>query len=146
MRQRNAFSLISRIREKGNKFIVSELKRQGVEGIVSSHGDILSVLFEGEKFTMKELADKIHRTRPTVTVLVEKLVNYGFVKKEKSHTDCRVTYVKLTKKGVELKPVFYDISYKLNSLIYGDFTNEEIEIFEKLLKKIKLRMDDKVEI
>ena len=141
MKQGNALSLISRIREKANRFIVKELESQGVEGIVPSHGDILVILFQGEKYSMKELADKIHRTKPTVTVLIEKLVDYGFVAKEKSCTDSRVTYIKLTKKGIELKPIFDNISKKLNALLYGGFTDEETEIFEKLLHKVNSRMD-----
>lgn len=144
MRQRNGLALISRIREKANKFIVRELESRGVKGIVPSHGDILVILFQGEKYTMKELADKIHRTKPTVTVLIEKLVDYGFVEKEKSYTDGRITYIKLTKKGMELKPIFEDISNKLNALLYGDFTDKESEAFEKLLHKVNSRLDNQI--
>ena len=118
MKQGNALALISRIREKANRFIVRELESHGIEGIVPSHGDILVILFQGEKYTMKKLADKINRTKPTVTVLIEKLVEYGFVEKEKSYTDSRVTYIKLTKKGIELKPIFDEISKKLNAILY----------------------------
>ncbi|MFZ7101975.1 MAG: MarR family winged helix-turn-helix transcriptional regulator [Peptococcaceae bacterium] len=121
--------------------IVRELENQGLTGIVPSHGDILHLLFHGEKYTMKEIADKIHRTKPTVTVLIEKLVLYGFVEKEKSDADSRVTYIKLTSKGVELKPVFYNISAKLNAVIYGGFTDEEAEIFEELLTRVNSKLD-----
>ncbi|ABO48856.1 transcriptional regulator, MarR family [Desulforamulus reducens MI-1] len=141
MRKGNALSIISRIREKATKLIIRELESHGVEGIVPSHGDILVILFHGEKFTMKELAAKIHRTKPTVTVLIEKLVQYGFVEKEKSHTDSRVTYIKLTKKGFELKPIFDDISAKLNGILYGDLTEEESEALERLLNDVNSRFD-----
>ncbi|MBM7865599.1 MarR family winged helix-turn-helix transcriptional regulator [Heliomicrobium gestii] len=132
--------MISRIREKATRFIVQELEGHGIEGIVPSHGDILVMLFQGEKYTMKELADKIHRTKPTVTVLVEKLVQYGFVEKEKSDDDSRVTYIKLTQKGAELRPIFDEISNKLNALLYGDFTDEEAELFDRLLKRVHARL------
>lgn len=141
MKLSNSLSLIGRIREKANGFIVRELERHGIKGIVPSHGDILVILFQGEKYTMKELADKINRTKPTVTILVEKLVDYGFVEKEKSNTDSRVTYIKLTKKGTELKPIFADISMKLNSKLFGDFNDQEKEVFEKLLHKINSGLD-----
>lgn len=144
MKQGNALSLISRIREKATKFIVRELEVQGVKGIVPSHGDILIILFSSEKFTMKELAEKIHRTKPTVTVLVEKLIQYGFVEKEKSQTDNRITYIKLTKKGFELKPVFDDISRKLNGILYGDLTDEESVSLERLLNRVNSRFDIKI--
>ncbi|MFX4263513.1 MarR family winged helix-turn-helix transcriptional regulator [Pelotomaculum propionicicum] len=141
MKKGNALSLISRIREKANKFIVRELENHGIKGIVPSHGDILVVLFKGDKYTMRELADMINRTKPTVTVLVDKLVEYGFVEREKSCTDSRVTYIKLTGKGNELKPVFDDISKKIDALLYGDLTDGEAEDFEMLLHKVNANLD-----
>lgn len=146
MKKGNALSLISRIREKANRFIVGELENHGIRGIVPSHGDILVILFHGEKYTMKELADRINRTKPTVTVLIDKLVEYGYVEREKSCTDSRVTYIKLTVKGMELKPVFDDISKKIDALIYGEFTGEEPEVFEKLLQKVSLKLDKNMEL
>lgn len=146
MKKGNALSLISRIREKANRFIVRELENHGIKGIVPSHGDILVILFQGEKYTMKELADRINRTKPTVTVLIDKLVEYGYVEREKSCTDSRVTYIKLTGKGIELKPVFDDISEKLDALIYGDLTGGEPEVLEKLLQKVSLKLDKNMEL
>lgn len=144
MKQKNALSLIGRIREKANKFIIRELETHGIKGLVPSHGDILVILFHGEKYTMKELADKINRTKPTVTVLIDKLAEYGFIQKEKSYTDSRVTYIKLTNKGIELRPIFEDISEKLNAMLYGDFTDEESELFEMLLNKVNSRLDKQI--
>lgn len=144
MKKGNALALISRIREKANRFIVRELENHGIKGIVPSHGDILVILFQEGKCTMKELANRINRTKPTVTVLTEKLMEYGFVEREKSCTDNRVTYVKLTKKGNDLKPVFEDISKKLNALLYGDLTDGEPEIFEKLLLKVNSKLDKEI--
>jgi DNA-binding MarR family transcriptional regulator len=141
MKKGNAMALISRIREKANRFIVRELENHGIKGIVPSHGDILVVLFQGDKYTMKELADRINRTKPTVTVLIEKLVEYGFVERGKSCTDSRVTYIKLTNKGIELKPIFDDISKKINAVLYGGFTGEEPEIFEMLLYKVNSQLN-----
>ena len=70
---RDTLSKIAKIHEKGSKFIESELKNNGIKGLVTSHGDILAVLYAYGEMTMKDIADKIHRTRPTVTVLVNKL-------------------------------------------------------------------------
>lgn len=141
MKKGNALASISRIREKANRFIVRELENHGIKGLVPSHGDVLVVLFQGEKYTMKELADRISRTKPTVTVLIEKLVDYGFVEREKSCKDSRVTYIKLTNKGIELKPIFDDISKKINALLYGGLTEREPEVLEKLLHKINAKLD-----
>jgi len=136
MKQNKAIALISRIREKANRFIIKELEAQGIDGIVPSHGDILVHLFAGGKYTMKDLAEKIHRTKPTVTVLVDKLVDYGYVLKEKSLEDSRVTFIILTDKGLTLNPTFTKISAKLNDLVYSNLTDQEVEVFERALSKI----------
>jgi DNA-binding MarR family transcriptional regulator len=90
------------------------------------------------------LANRINRTKPTVTVLIEKLMEYGFVEREKSRTDSRVTYVKLTNKGKNLKPVFDDISKKIDALLYGDLNDGEPEIFERLLLQVNSKLDKEI--
>ena len=85
---------------------------------------------------MKELAEKIHRTKANVTVLVDKLVECGYMNKEKSTEDNRVTYVTLTEKGKSLRPVFFSISKKLNRVTYGSLSEEEAESLETMLRKI----------
>jgi MarR family transcriptional regulator, organic hydroperoxide resistance regulator len=132
----NAIALISRIREKANRFIIHELEEHGITGIVPSHGDILNILFHEERCTMKDLALKIHRTKPNVTVLIDKLVECGYVKKEKSTEDNRITYISLTEKGTSLKPVFFYISKKLRKVVYGGLSDKDAESLEIMLLKI----------
>ena len=129
-------TLISKIHEKGNRFIIEELKKNGAVGLVPSHGDILVCLYQNDKMTMKEIAEKIHRTRPTVTVLVDKLKKLGYLKREISQNDNRYTYITLTKKGQDFKPVFEKISEDLNNMLYKNLSEEESDILENLLKKV----------
>lgn len=143
MKRGNVIALISRVHEQSGRFIVRELKEHGIGGIVPSHGDIFAVLFRDGTCTMKEVAESIHRTKPTVTVLVDKLVEDGYMVKEKSGSDSRMTYIKLTKKGLGLKPAFTDISKKMNERVYGDLTDEESELLENMLQKIEKRLSDR---
>ena len=132
---KEALSYISKIQEKGNRFIVEQLNKNGIKELVPSHGDILAVLYKDGKTTMKEIADKIHRTKPNVTVLVNKLERLGYVKREESKTDKRYTYIVLTQKGKNFEPVFKDISKKLNKKLYTNFSDNEYEKLETCLKK-----------
>lgn len=133
---RNLLALVSKIHEKGNRFIIEELKKNGAEGLVPSHGDILVCLYQNDKMTMKEIADKIHRTRPTVTVLVDKLEKLGYLQRKISQEDSRYTYIVLTKKGKDFKPVFEKISQNLNDMLYKNLSEQEADILENLLQKI----------
>lgn len=98
--------LISKIHEKGNRFIIEELKNNGAEGLVPSHGDILVCLYKNSRMTMKDIANCIHRTKPTVTVLVDKLEKLGYLKREASDKDSRSTNIVLTQKGEDFKTTF----------------------------------------
>ena len=129
-------SLVSKIHEKGNRFIIEKLKNNGAEGLAPSHGDILVCLYKNGKMTMKDIANCIHRTKPTVTVLVDKLEKLGYLKREASVEDSRSTNIVLTQKGEDFKVIFEKISKELNKMLYKNLSPEESELIEKLLKKI----------
>ena len=129
-------SLISKIHEKGNRFIIEELKNNGVDGLVPSHGDILVCLYKNNKMTMKDIANCIHRTKPTVTVLVDKLEKLGYLKRAASDKDNRSTYVILTQKGEDFKATFDQISKNLNKMLNKNLSDNEVKILEELLKKM----------
>lgn len=130
-------SLVSKIHEKGNRFIIEELKNNDAEGLVPSHGDILFCLYTKGKMTMKDIANRIHRTKPTVTVLVDKLEKLGYLKRESSDKDNRCTYIVLTQKGEDFKVIFERISEELNKMLYKNLSPEESELIEKLLRKVQ---------
>ena len=129
-------SLVSKIHEQGNRFIIEELKNNGAEGLVPSHGDILVCLYKNGKMTMKDIANCIHRTKPTVTVLVDKLEKLGYLKREASVEDNRSTNIVLTQKGEDFKVIFEKISNELNKMLYKNLSQEESELIEKLLRKV----------
>ncbi|MHB8127897.1 MAG: MarR family winged helix-turn-helix transcriptional regulator [Mobilitalea sp.] len=137
MKTRDAISLISKIRQKVNWFIVSELSQNGIDGIVVSHGDIIYALFEKQKMTMAEIAQKIGKDKSTVTALVDKLVRLGYVAKERDAEDTRVVYVTLTTQGKELEPLFEAISREVLEVFYLNVSQEEKEELIRILSKIE---------
>ena len=70
---KKAYLTIAKIHEYADRFIIQELKKNNITGLVPSHGEILLWLYQNDKMTMKNIADKIHRSKSTVTVLVNKL-------------------------------------------------------------------------
>ncbi|QKS60269.1 MarR family transcriptional regulator [Paenibacillus barcinonensis] len=136
----NAFAMIARIRDHVNKRIVHELEQHEVTGIVPSHGDVLMFLYREETLSIKMLAERVQRTQPTVTVLVNKLEKLGYVERSKSADDSRVTMIRLTEQGKRLEPVFREVSDQINQIIYADLSEEQSEQLEKLLSMIVRRL------
>ena len=129
--------MISRIRERAYSLIGAELEKAGIRGIVPSHGSILITLYrEDRPLAMKEIAERIGKTQPTVTVLVEKLIEHGFVTREKDSRDARRHFVQLTDRGREFKNTFFEISNCVNERLFAGFSNLEQELLEKLLQKM----------
>ena len=137
MNNRDVISLISKIRQKVNGFIVSEISQNGIEGIVVSHGDIIYALYKKHKLSMAEIAEKIGKDKSTVTALVDKLVRLGYVTKDKAAEDTRIVYVTLTPKGRELEPIFEAISHKVLEIFYLNISEEETEVLIRILSKIE---------
>lgn len=136
MKYDNTINLISRIRELSGNVIVSELEKAGVAGIVPSHGDIIVTLIKHRELTMTEIAERIKRDRSTVTTLVKKLNKLGFTDTKKNELDQRSSLVFLTPKGRELENGFKEISEKLYSIQYEGVTDEEREVFRRVLVKM----------
>ena len=120
------FSHASRLRESGNRFILAELEKVGLSDIAPSHG---------EACNMSELAKQVHRTKSTVTALVEKLERNGYVLRIPDPEDSRGVLVRLTDKGRALEPAFEAISNGLQRLITDRLSEEEAALLDRLLDK-----------
>lgn len=136
MKTTDAISLISKIKEKVNRFILSEMAEQGIQDLATSHGDIIYALYNNSRMTMAEIAKKIGKDKSTVTALVDKLVRNGYVAKERDVTDSRIVHVTLTAKGEQLKPAFEHISRRMLDAFYADVTEAEKKELLRILMKI----------
>lgn len=128
---------ISRTKKKMISFIEKKLLEYGLEGLIPSHGNILTALYEnGGKLTMKRIAEITRKDKSTITPLVNKLLELGYITKKKDDTDKRITYIILTSKGKKINGKYKAISNDVYTTAYKDFSQEEKEIFLKLLRKM----------
>ncbi|MBN2301677.1 MAG: MarR family transcriptional regulator [Lentisphaerae bacterium] len=127
---------IARIHEQMNRLIIQELQRRNITGIVTSHGDILAALFEYEELAMAEVARLIRRDKSTVTALVNKLIEAGYLEKYQSATDRRVTCLRLTDQGRALEPDFRVISEILLQRVYRGFSTDDQQTLVALLNRL----------
>ncbi len=131
-------SLIGSLRERYTKFLEKELKSYGIQGLAGSHGAIFSCLYRrGGQMKVMEIAERVGRSKSTVTELVNKLESLGYVTKVTCPVDSRCTYVQLTDKGRAVKKDFDAISKKLIEKAYKGFTEEEKEVLLAGLEKMR---------
>lgn len=136
MKTNHIISLISKIRDNANRLIIHELKARNISGLAPSHGDILMLLFHLDTVSMREIAKRIGRDKSTVTALIKKLIDIGYVEKRQDPTDNRITLIRLTKAGRTLKQGFDEISESLLAKVYRGFSEKEKEVIIHGLEKI----------
>ncbi|MCT4661345.1 MAG: MarR family transcriptional regulator [Tissierellales bacterium] len=133
---------VSKTKKKMVKYIEKQLELQGLDELVPSYGNILTVLYDNDgKMTMKEIGDLLGKDKSTITALVSKLMAKGYVEKQKSTTDRRKTYIRLTQKSIDIKDSFDAISKNVHETAYKGLTKEEKKVFLDVLKKINMNFD-----
>ena len=129
----NTFSIIAKLYKGMNEMLISELNAHHLEGIVPSHGSILLALSKHNTLTMNALADYIGKTPQTVTTLVKKLQQLGYIHTEKHPEDKRITLVSLTSQGKQLETIIHAISRKIYARQYAGMQPEQILLVRELL-------------
>lgn len=92
------------------------------------------VIWEEEKIHFKDLGKRLHLDSGTLTPVLKKLDEKGYILKYRSKDDDRSVIVELTEKGQKLKDKVADIPYKVYCHYNGD--KETLLQFKKQLDKL----------
>jgi len=96
----------------------------------------LEVIVKMQNPTMTELARELDLTRPTVTVLVDKLTEKGYIKRIPSDEDRRVIHLCIDKKGTKITALREIAHERMAEKVRSGLSGTETAIFTRLLKKI----------
>lgn len=136
-KETTAIALAGRFLERSNTFLQEALAEEGLfPSIVPAHGDLFRELFAApEGLSVTELARATHRTKSTISILADKLMQRGWIEKVPSAADGRVVVLRLTAEGRALEPVFTKISEQLFERATASLTEAETAQLEALLAK-----------
>jgi len=129
-------SQLSRARDYTHSFLSEALSAQGLGELAPSHGEVLLALHLNEAMSMQQVARSVGRTKPTVTVLIDKLVAFEYVRKRRSPDDGRIFQVSLTAKGKRLIKQLAEISDSMHSKIDSILSATEKQKLTQLLTKL----------
>ena len=82
-------------------------------GLTYTQYIVLMVLWEKESVNVGQLGDILHLDAGTLTPLLKRLEKEGYVTRERSKEDERITIVTITKEGDSLKEKCKDIPAKM---------------------------------
>jgi MarR family transcriptional regulator, organic hydroperoxide resistance regulator len=128
--------LITKVHQVSGRVFGRILKRHGVRDINPAQGRVLFALWDGDGVPIRQLADKTLLSKPTLTLMLDRMERSGMIAREPSGTDRREVIIRLTMKDCELKRLFRRVSAEMTGIFYRGFSGGEIERFEGFLERI----------
>jgi DNA-binding MarR family transcriptional regulator len=134
--QREGGFLITKIHQISNRIFKQMLKEYGIKELNPGQGRLLFALWQEDNVPIRELSKKTQLTKSTLTTMLDRLENAGYLKRELDEKDERLRRVKLSEKSIKLQKKYVDVSKKMTEIFYGTLTEEEIDEFESYLRRI----------
>lgn len=124
-----------------SKLFHDKLRRNSEElGFKSGYRQILRFLSHEDGVTQVDIARNSHFTAPTVSVTLKKMEDEGLISRKTDKNDTRRTRVFITEKGREWESKLFTTAMDCEEILVRGFSAEEIEEFDRLLKKAKENM------
>ncbi len=122
-------NLINEIWELEEKAIITEEFRD----ITNNDMHVIEAIGLGEDSNMSMVAKKLNITVGSLTTAMNSLVKKKYVKRERSETDRRVVYVRLTEKGQKAYLHHEDYHRQMTKVILERLDEKELPVLMKTL-------------
>ena len=133
--QRQAGFLMAKIRQVSGRVFERILKEYNIE-INSAQGRIMFALWQADGISINELAKKTQLKKSTLTSMLDRLENMGYIKRQRCKKDRRKILIKRTNKDKNLESKYVELSQQITKLFYKGFSKPQIDRFENNLAKI----------
>jgi len=134
--QREGGFLIARVHQVAGRIFARKLLEQGIEEISPAQGRILFVLWREDSIPIGELARRTSLEKSTLTTMLDRLEETGFLERVRSQEDRRVVYVRRTEKDRAWQRSYVAVSEDMNRLFYAGLSSEQIDRFEETLRHV----------
>lgn len=125
-----------------NYFLENVTKNAESYGMTVDNFRILELLYSSkEKYTIQKLCEKLNIPSGSITYVVNRLVNQGYVKKIPCPTDGRANHVVLTTSGESVIREIVPEHVEFMSSKLGEMSIEEKHILIELIDKIGMNFD-----
>lgn len=128
--------LITQIKQVQGRIFDALLQKAGIEEFNGAQGRILYVLWQEDGLSAVELANRTGLAKTTLTSMLERMDEKGFLERVPDIKDRRVLRIFLTARAQMLSDKYDQVSDEMSQIFYKDFGEEEIVAFEKSLEKI----------
>lgn len=128
--------LITQIKQVQGRIFDALLQKAGIEEFNGAQGRILYVLWQEDGLSVVELAKRTGLAKTTLTSMLERMDEKGFLERVPDIKDRRILRIFLTARAQRLSDKYDQVSDEMSQIFYKDFGEEEIVAFGKSLEKI----------
>ena len=107
-------------------------------GVNPTEFAVLELLYHKGEQPIQHIGKKILLASSSITYVVDKLENKGFVERKACKTDRRVTYAHITEEGRTFMAKVFPEHEETIKEIFGDLSEEELKEMIELMKKVGL--------
>lgn len=131
----------ARVNLIATRIIGKLLREAGIKEISPEQARILNILWrvdvtEAGPISIGILARETQLSKPTLSIMLNRLEKKGYIIRLPSETDRRVVIIKRTGKDKHLEKVYTSIADMMSKISYKGFTSKEIEQYENYLERI----------
>jgi DNA-binding MarR family transcriptional regulator len=141
--QRQGGFLIAKIHQVSGRIFAKILKKAGISEINPAQGRILFALWKKDEIPITKLARKTLLSKSTLTSMLDRLEEAGFIIRIPSKKDRRTILIKRTEKDKRFESKYVQVSDEMTNLFYKGFASEEIDTFEEYLKRVLANLTKK---
>lgn len=129
--QGNFLYAISKVRQNLFSLLEKEMSAKNIHDISPSDGDILFALDQRGALSIQEIAALTVKDKSTVSSVIKRLEDKGYVTKGRGDGDGRFVKIALTPKAKKIRPLLWKISASMNEMIFNGLNDEEkMKLFE----------------
>lgn len=106
-------------------------------GISQTEFAVLEVLYEHKKQTVHQIAGKVFLANGSMTYVIDKLVEKGYVLRTDCREDRRVVHVEMANEGRSLMDELHPFYKKIVEGLFSDITEDEQKITVQTLNAVE---------
>lgn len=135
-RLREGGFLISKIKQISGRIFNKKLRNYDINDLNGAQGRIIFSLWQNDNIPISELARQTALGKTTLTSMLDRLEQSGYIVRNVDEKDKRNVLVSLTLKSKSLEGRYEAVSKEMTCLFYEGLSEEQIDEFENLLKHI----------
>lgn len=110
------------------------------KGVTSSYIQYLDIIEnlerQGIQVKVSDISDALNLPRPGVTRTIKEMERKGYLCKQNSESDGRVTYISMTESGKKLSNIYNETYFNMLAPLLEDISEEEAQCMIGTIKKL----------